>query len=377
MFVSRKGSASQKELGMTDEAIKSLKTLFMISIAIIVLWLVSWPSAIQKLAQYRDTVDLHAWLFLKDQMALLCEDESLDVFGQEPNAILTEVWVPESSARGDDFRIPKKIMISSTWPSVDKYLITLTPQDFHLKGQQGRFKRVRIYRVETGEINVPFSDYYVVFFANKEALFEENKPAVVPANDPNFIKECGTNFRQLMDSTYRRNFPMSWDKISLHLTKHGFSEPPTKLTSDHPALTKLRLEADPLSDRVQILGIQISIGLFFTTVGLFLAAIAFSMIGPIVALKNAESRARSQTWIMVLPTKGKHSRWMLEVLILGVTIIWAFSPLLLLILQLTAGIDPEVVGGWPLPIGASGLLFSSVIYGLVAWELFICRRAGI
>ncbi|CAB1080827.1 hypothetical protein D1AOALGA4SA_8500 [Olavius algarvensis Delta 1 endosymbiont] len=69
---------------MADEAAKSLRSLFLASLLIVLVWLISWPSAIMRFEHYRDARQLHAWLFLKERMA----NFDREIFDSEPEDLI-------------------------------------------------------------------------------------------------------------------------------------------------------------------------------------------------------------------------------------------------------------------------------------------------
>lgn len=44
-----------------DDALNSLRTLFLSSLAVLALWFLAWPAAVLKLQQYDQARDLEAW----------------------------------------------------------------------------------------------------------------------------------------------------------------------------------------------------------------------------------------------------------------------------------------------------------------------------
>src|SRR5205807_553686 len=49
-----------------DDALNSLRTLFLSSLAILALWFLAWPAAVLKLQQFDQARDLEAWVLLKE-----------------------------------------------------------------------------------------------------------------------------------------------------------------------------------------------------------------------------------------------------------------------------------------------------------------------
>lgn len=90
------------------------------------------------------------------------------------------------------------------------------------------------------------------------------------------------------------------------MIKHGFGGDREDLTAVSPALAAFLVETDPrlASNGVEVLGVSLGIGAFFASLGLFLAVLAFVMLGPLLALVRVDSKEHSQPWIMVLKRHG-------------------------------------------------------------------------
>jgi hypothetical protein len=370
-----------------DKAISSLQRLFWVSVLICTVWFLSWPLATDKLALYRDAQDLLAWLLLKERMAELIEQMNIRadapdaIFSEKADAKIAQVWEPNENLPvrdlGDITWHKVDIKVCPNWPTSEVYRITLEP----VMCQGLDDSRKRLYQVQSTATEIPLSEYVAVFYRDDHPIPlvkpQSNIVVISAARALLIAKEPNSVQSRLLDQTlHQHNQPKSWDRICIQLTKYGYSGLPTELSSTHPYVLRLQEDSDPhlRSGGVQIIGIPLSIGLFFAAVGFFLAAIAFAMIGPLLALRNSRSRTTIlSVWILTTPISGKHACLLLEGIILAVTIIWASFPLLVLVLQLTADIDLEGVAGWVLPIGAAGLVFSCIVYALVAWELRVFR----
>jgi len=59
---------------MFDDAVKSLRTLFLTSITLLLLWFVTWPSTTAMLPLFRATSDLTAWAAMRDALVARASD---------------------------------------------------------------------------------------------------------------------------------------------------------------------------------------------------------------------------------------------------------------------------------------------------------------
>jgi hypothetical protein len=142
-----------------DDAIGSLRTLFSASLAVLVLWLVTWPATGEKLALFAAAVELHEWVALKDRLGRL---ES-SVFETSPGqAISGEAETAQRIAPNDELydRPDTEIVVSTTWPERRSYTITLEPVIYDPKGLADR---ARAYQVTGRDLPLSWGQLYAVF----------------------------------------------------------------------------------------------------------------------------------------------------------------------------------------------------------------------
>jgi hypothetical protein len=121
--------------------------------------------------------------------------------------------------------------------------------------------------------------------------------------------------------------------------------------------------------------VQLSLAQFFSSVGLLLAGVAFAMIGPLIALRSSTSRGHGQSWVFVVPGSARGGRRVLDWVTTSITSAWALSPLAILFLQWQNAADLQgLTTGWLFAAGAIGLVFSTVIFAIVAIELRRVRK---
>lgn len=354
-----------------NDAIRSLRNLFLGSLAIMLLWFVTWPTAIEKLNLYFDLRHVAAWL----QLTAAMKEFGVDPFDRETEGEITSVEREycDPRSRGDCYPIQIPIEVKATWPNIATAAVTLKPVSFHVRPEFSEVaKYVRLYRVETVVSDLPLSSYYVAFVN----LGGEVRPRVLPVGSESMLTANAMGLRFLDVTTRELNRPKYWAAVQPSLTKLGYdSELPDKLAIGTPALGALQLEADPrlISGGVQIFGIKLSIGVFFASVGVFLAAIAFAALGPLTAMRRAPAPLEPQTWIMALGCERGPAGLGLEFAIMVASLAWALAPLAILAMQLRAGVDLTGVSRWGLPVGAVGLIVTSLVFLWASWLLWRVR----
>ena len=356
---------------MPNEAIRSIRALFLSSLLIILLWVLTWPSAQQKFREYQDARDLHAWLYLKDRMEVFAwaERPAREVEqGLDPAADP----VDEDCSEGDEpGLVCMPLEIEATWPDIVKYSLVLYPKIVEGHGRDGE-RFLRVYAFEKPSAGLPFNQYEVVVINEQDAL-------VVPYGDRE-LYDALEGFARLEDHraaairARQASVPGSWDRATLYLAKHGFRQHPLSLKLDEPAVAKFAAESDPRVLTIQVFGMPLRIGLFLSAVGLLLTAIAFAMLGPILALRRSPDVEVALPWIFVAPTGGSVTSNILEVILLAISGAWIAAPLLLLYLQLTPGFEFQGTERLFFVLGMAGLVFSSIVYLIVSTALWRLRR---
>jgi hypothetical protein len=362
---------------MTNDAISSLRTLFFGSFLVLVLWFLSWQASSEKLRLYSAAVELHEWLFLRERLSTL----ERSVFEVEPDAIIADDarWVQRIAPNEEFYPVSVPLTVDVTWPESRSHAISLAPAGFD---QKALTPMARVYRILGDATPFPQASYYALFLREVETVAEggetvdrERTTVGVVAMDSAAFHVPRPGIRQVRASLRDGNRPRRWNELRPLLVKHGFVGDPTDLSSRDAALAAARAEIDPRlpSGGVQLFGVSLSVAQFFSAVGVLLAVIAFSMIGPLLVLRSSSGRQHSQSWILVLPLSPGGARRLLEWLICSVTLFWAASPLLVLLLQLRTFAAASVAAGWTFGLGTAGLLVASAVQALVARELRLTR----
>jgi hypothetical protein len=351
-----------------DKAIDSLHKLVSSSVFIFLLWILNWPTAIEKLEYYRDARDLHAWLFLQNRV----ENLGLDYIflEQAPTEdVIEDCW---ENSEFPGFTC-EPLEVKTTWPVASTYTLRLQskyflPEDDRSMNESGSL--IRIYKVEVAAEELPFSDYEVIIIGTGEAW-------VVPANKTELYEKLerdSDSFRLLSIDVKEYARPISWRRIAPDMAKYGFRLHPLSLGIREPALDQLATDADPRDLTISIFGMNISIGLFISAIGLLLGANAFLMIGPLLALRNAGIGNVSHAWIMVTPTRSGSVERILEFFLSLISMVWFLIPFAILLLQLNTDVESQSVEIIAKKVGMIGLLFSGIVYAIVGFQLRVYRR---
>jgi hypothetical protein len=365
---------------MIDDALSSLRVLFFASLLMLSLWLLSWPTATEKLRRFSAAVELHEWLALKERLAHL-DTDVFETKADEVIALDTES-IQRISPNEESYPAPVPLVVNLTWPVLQQRAISLKPAGFD---QNAMTANARVYRVVSPRGPAWWNSSYAIFFKDTEEVIkgeeivEDEKMiiGIAPANSAAFkVPEPG--IRQARAALRDENHPRRWSELRLLMSKHGFTDDPTKLSSRDSALAALQAETDPREPGggVNVFGVSLNIAQFFSAIGAVLAAIAFVMIGPLIALRSATDKTHSASWVFVVPAARGTWRRILELAICLATLIWAASPLLILILQFRFYASTDVARNWLSWMGAGGLIFSSVVFAWAARELRIVRLLG-
>jgi hypothetical protein len=346
---------------MPEDALKSLKTLFLSTLAVLLLWFMTWPGAVEKLQHYRQARDLHAWVLLKDLFQASTELEVFDFDADEPISTY-DVDRVSPTPQGGDYVETIGLKVDAAWPTEATHRITLRPESYYRQTEREIVNRARVYRVESASAELPFPDYL--------AVFVDGEAFVVAADDDAFRADSARGLRLLLVAARSRFRPRSWAAVAPRLAALGFARVPTELSATNPILSRLYEESDPRrrSGGVQVFGLQLSLSVFYSAIGLLLAAVAFAAIGPVSILRGATARS-TDAWILSLPRRRGPGGRVLEACIATVTVAWALAPMAILALQLRSDIALDAWSGWLLRVGAAGLVFATIVFTLAAAEL--------
>src|SRR6267142_4913446 len=145
---------------MVDEALRSLRTLAITSMLIVVMWLLSWQSIEERFSWYGPTVELQTWLHLGERLRQL----KVDVFKAEATATIEndEKDIKRIAPNEETYTVSDDLRVDVTWPKRTSYWISLVPAD---RGRHTAYdSRVsRVYGVVAKSDESPWSAYDVLF----------------------------------------------------------------------------------------------------------------------------------------------------------------------------------------------------------------------
>ena len=371
---------------MIDDAIRSLHALFFTSLLVLLLWLLAWPAATEKIRLYHATAEVTAWAAAREALAGMHRS----VFAEPPDTDIAEdemLGEPQApSNEPEDIRFALEATI--TWPDERTEPFTLVhAEQFNPRMMTLTGTAARVYRIVTEHGDLPFHNHYAVFVQDTVPTLENGdvveKPrtriGIVPATFPQF-KMRGAGTRQADLALQRADVPDRWSEVRLALRRLGYAGAPEELSTSDAALARLQSEEDPRlrSGGVTVFGAQLSLAQFFSSVGLLLAGVAFSMIGPLIALRSASFVTHGQSWVFVVPARGSLGRRLLDCVASVFTAAWAVSPIVILVLQRRSAADLQGLTNDRLfSLGAVGLVFSAVVFAMVTIDLWRIRNAPV
>lgn len=369
---------------MVDDAIRALHTLFFTSLLVLMLWLLTWPAATEKIRLYHATAEVTAWVATREALATMHRS----VFTVRPDADIDtdEVTGEPKPPSNEPETLTPQLEAIITWPDERAEAFTLVhAEQFNPKVMTLKGSAARIYRIITAHGDLPVHNHYAVFVEDTVPTLENNdvidKPrtriGIVAATFPQFNNIPAAGTRQADLALQRANFPDRWGDVRLALRRLGYTGSPEELSTNDPALARLQSEDDPRlrSGGITIFGVQLSLAQFFSSVGLLLAAVAFAMIGPLIALRSAGSRVHGQSWVFVVPDSRQGGRRMLDWITTLITTVWTLTPLAILFLQRQSAADLKgLTTGWLFGAGALGLVFSAIVFAMVSLELHRVRK---
>ena len=199
---------------MVDESIKSLRSLSYASLVILLIWLVAWPNAQQRLALYPAAVDLHKWLYLRAALEKLEYDDFEKSAPDHTISNFTALIETGAPNHGQLVPDPRPLEILETWPDPRSYRISLLPdKDLNMPENEAKADIIRMYKVISDPTNPYLADYRVIWQKSGEI-------AVVPKRTL-FQREQPLSIRQVERIMIDDNRPERWDELALILAKHS------------------------------------------------------------------------------------------------------------------------------------------------------------
>jgi hypothetical protein len=359
------------ERSTVDGAVSSLQTFVVTAFATLFVWSVCWPSTIEALMNRHAARDLSAWLGLKQLAAEMPKRFNVPPQPKDVLDSLFDEWNPVHTMFpvGAPNKVSLKV-ISSTDAigNMDRFGGTFRVLKFGVRSESG---------------HSPLDDYALVLVTPVSVT---PKPEIgegtewltvarrdldnVPFKPPDFpiFHEIGPLDGQYLESKLNELGRYDWSFSSL--------------TANDPAVTSFfQVVASHENGDFKVFGIALSMGLSFTGVGVVLGAISLWMIGPLIALREANRShvITSQTWTMTLKTRPGSIRMLLETILIIISVGFAAYPAFVGYLQLSTYIKQQAlftsVERNLMIANCVGLTTSVLVFGAVTLELRRSRRA--
>lgn len=324
-----------------EDAIKSVRSIFLGSLSVCVIWLILWPSAIETLERERQASELHRWLNLVeivdryvDRLPPAVPDSTRARYGRD--------WV-----KFDNCSVINR-PVELTWPRVTTYRLKLREVDDH-----GSWKVYSVLSEESGRESELFR-YRVVFFRGDDALVDA---VVAPQSlmaDAN-VDWVGSNPARNLRPMHQ---PLFWQQGLRHVLKVRSSD----LAVGDSSELALQKEVDNRlkSGATKVLGIPLSVEAFFSTVGFLLFGLAFAILSPLLTLRSGSHG--HHVWILAFRAPFTRSGRLLEHAILLVSVVWALAALAILVCQLSSETQLVGLSAVAVKAGYVTLIISSVVF---------------
>ena len=121
------------------------------------------------------------------------------------------------------------------------------------------------------------------------------------------------------------------------------------------------------------MGVPLDVGFAVAAVGIFLGAIALSMLGPLFALRATRGHPMKRVWFLLIPTRGK-AGLALEIPLSVGSLAWVVAPGAVLWTQLATSLPLSGVNTLALRFSELGLAFAVAVFAWAAIQLFLIRR---
>lgn len=386
-----------------DDAVSSLSHLWLTAVAIYLVWLLTLPSAWDRLSRHPHARHLHAWLLLNDFAETLPrswhnpyheggtltsasesrpspyrerkqEEKRTNIEGREfHNPPLDRIWMD-----GEDRPRELPLKVESAWPKPRtthlklwreshprEYVIYPSGEEYDKdRGFKGAFLRVLC---EDGTL--PFNEYEILL--PDEAT---RKPVVLwRVGSDGHASSDGAKSWLRYDKW--RAAPAKADQIRRLLAEAGESRPLEDLKISDGSVERFAEAASLSVEGANFLGLPLNLGLSFAGGGFILAGLAFWMLGPLSALGKA-SNVCDSSWVMVAPKRSWEGRWQhTEWVITGASLVFATSPLVVAATQAGGWLHHGHPNGWIMLGSVAGCLLAFVVFCKASRIMWRLRRA--
>jgi hypothetical protein len=169
--------------------------------------------------------------------------------------------------------------------------------------------------------------------------------------------------------------PRFWQRTSVFLDAFGGKGRNTLPTSQDPAVQSFFTHATATMAGTDVFGLHLDTSLYISAIGFLLGSIALAMHAPLWALSRSRQQSIQPLFILFLPTiaNGLLDRVLFTI---GVTLTIAPLGIIYMQFQVFKFIYPAEFGYKVilLVLGVIGLIYSSLIFGILAFESASWRR---
>ncbi len=350
---------------MLDDAIRSIRQLFLLSLVVLAVWALGWPAARATLTRFQEVRQLHAWLLLRDRLDAIDDREALLVSPLGEAVTHETIWREGAGPQGGEYLDDVRLQVRATWPQEEDLAFELVPFADSAEALAGR-PLARVYRIASPGELLPLGDYLAVVLQSPPAI------RVIAPSEVVVRPKARLGVRAIEAAAREGDHPIAWDALVPALEREGFAGRPSQLPLDHRAVLSISAAADPRVRKVGVLGVDLDLAQFISGVGMILAAIGFAMLGPLLALQAAKGQPHEQAWVFAIPPQARLGPRLVAGAARLVLAAWAASPLAILIVQSIGAPDLSGLSSWlgeARLVGALGLCFASGVFLSVARAL--------
>ena len=286
-----------------SESLKEGRRLVIIALTLSVLWLLTSGAVRTDLTTQRVVEDLAAWVLVNDAIK--------KAFREDEEGTFEDAKLGQTIAK-----YTKLVQVQSGTEVPEDVQLVLSPP-WQLDGI-GRFgvRRIRgpdqllLFEVVSDVAIVDRANYLIGVFRNKPVVF--SKP---PAGASSVRDYFNIVFRDGYDGPNAKNAALNY------LWSRGWKGRGVEdLKAVDPTVATAMREIRGQSYKIS--GLPISTTLYPAAVGILLGLLSFSLVGPIVRIRNEPIDLNREVWVMTVRLKGS-LRWIIEafqLLAIGVAI---------------------------------------------------------
>lgn len=352
---------------MTKDAALAIRTLFVASLAVLVVWTSTWIAGSEKLRILNAVNDLELWLQVTETIRRI----QPDVFRWSRSQVVDVESVPVSGpvSSANPCIEGRSIQVTVSWPAVLSYRLKLVPRaDSPIARVSGGGDTLREYCIVSDPPCAGLSGYTAVISAPHNVAVVPGGLFLPPSKQPLHISHC-VMFANAMCR------PRRWDDLKVAFARLGFAGHPRELTRSSEAVSRVLSECAQFmsNSAVSVLGVQVGVPTFLVGVGVILGLISLELLGPLLRCSEAgAAQGVDSTWIFLTRTAHPVRRPVLEGVLMAISVAWGLSPIVLLMLEVASFEELQRFSRLGLAVGYLGLAFSSVTF---CWTARVLQHA--